>query len=273
MSVRNNPSSPDEIPEALREAAPLPEKKRNRLWLLWGGGVGLSLFAIALGVYYLWSGNSQPNSASSQQSEETVARSEKSSTSGVQQAQSPSPVQDSSSPSDPPAAEASKDLLGHLPYEQAPAESLTALTADGRIKLRKPAAKAFLEMQAAARRDGISLVPLSGFRSVEQQEYLFFGIKAQRGQVTRERAEVSAPPGYSEHHTGYAIDIGDGRAPATHVETSFGKTAAFQWLEENAARYSFELSFPQDNPQQISYEPWHWRYVGNRESLEIFYQR
>jgi len=43
-------------------------------------------------------------------------------------------------------------------------------------------------------------------------------------------------------------------------------------LEENAARYNFELSFPEENVQGISYEPWHWRYVGNQESLEIFYK-
>jgi len=98
-------------------------------------------------------------------------------------------------------------------------------------------------------------------------------VKAQRRQRTTERAEVSAPPGYSEHHTGYAIDIGDGKAPATHVEESFGKTEAFAWLEENAARYNFELSFAENNAQGISYEPWHWRYVGNQESLEIFYKK
>jgi D-alanyl-D-alanine carboxypeptidase len=127
-------------------------------------------------------------------------------------------------------------------------------------------------MQAEARQEGILLVPLSGFRSLAQQEKLFFGVKAQRGQRTTERAEVSAPPGYSEHHTGYAIDIGDGKAPTTHVEERFAETEAFAWLEENAARYNFELSFPKDN-QQISYEPWHWRYVGNQESLEIFYKK
>ena len=56
------------------------------------------------------------------------------------------------------------------------------------------------------------------------------------------------------------------------VEPGFENTAAFHWLEANAARYSFELSFPRDNPQGISYEPWHWRFVGDRESLETFYK-
>ncbi|MEM7758056.1 MAG: D-alanyl-D-alanine carboxypeptidase family protein, partial [Cyanobacteria bacterium P01_A01_bin.40] len=77
---------------------------------------------------------------------------------------------------------------------------------------------------------------------------------------------------YSEHHTGYAVDIGDGNAPATHLETDFANTAAFRWLEQNALKYSFELSFPPDNKQGVSYEPWHWRFVGDRDSLETFYK-
>ena len=104
------------------------------------------------------------------------------------------------------------------------------------------------------------------------QEYLFFEIKRQRNQDTRKRAQVSAPPKYSEHHTGYAIDIGDGQVPATNLSENFEQTPAFRWLESNAAKYSFELSFPRNNPQGISYEPWHWRYVGDAESLKTFYE-
>ncbi|HEY9618014.1 MAG TPA: D-alanyl-D-alanine carboxypeptidase family protein, partial [Microcoleaceae cyanobacterium] len=50
------------------------------------------------------------------------------------------------------------------------------------------------------------------------------------------------------------------------------QTAAFQWLQANAAHYSFELSFPKDNRQGVSYEPWHWRYVGDIQSLKTFYR-
>ena len=83
---------------------------------------------------------------------------------------------------------------------------------------------------------------------------------------------MSAPPGYSEHHTGYAIDIGDGQVPATNVSRNFEKTKAFQWLKKHAAAYSFELSFPLNNPQGVNYEPGHWRYVGDTDSLKTFYQ-
>jgi len=57
-------------------------------------------------------------------------------------------------------------------------------------------------MQADAAYDGVTLVPMSGFRSIEYQEALFFGLKAERGQTALERSLVSAPPGHSEHHTG-----------------------------------------------------------------------
>lgn len=165
-----------------------------------------------------------------------------------------------------------ENLLGHLPYEEAPLSELQPITNDGRIKLRANAAQKFKEMQTDARRDGVILVPISGFRTVSEQEYLFFKIKQQRAQVATQRAEVSAPPGYSEHHTGYAMDIGDGRLPATNLNTNFEKTSAYQWLKVNAAKYSFELSFIPDNLQGVSYEPWHWRYVGDTHSLETFYK-
>lgn len=164
------------------------------------------------------------------------------------------------------------NILGHLPYEQAPQHELKAITSNGSIKLREKAADKFLEMQRNARTQGIILTPISGFRSIKDQEYLFFEIKEQRKQVTSKRAEVSAPPGYSEHHTGYAVDIGDGNAPATNLSTKFENTPAYKWLEKNAAKYSFELSFTPDNLQGISYEPWHWRFVGDSHSLETFYK-
>lgn len=164
------------------------------------------------------------------------------------------------------------NVLGHLAYDEAPPSELKAITLDGRLKLRQAAADQFLKMQAAAKAQGIALVPISAFRTVAQQNQLFFEVKKQRNQETRQRAEVSAPPGYSEHHTGYAVDIGDGSAQGTHLSEGFAETKAFQWLKNNAAKYSFELSFPPNNPQGVTYEPWHWRYVGDRQSLELFYK-
>jgi zinc D-Ala-D-Ala carboxypeptidase len=127
-------------------------------------------------------------------------------------------------------------------------------------------------MVAAARSSGVNITIISAFRSVEDQKRLFFGVGAARGQQPTKRAEVSAPPKYSEHHTGYAIDIGDSSVPATNLNQNFDTTPAYKWLKANAATYGFELSFPKDNIQKVSYEPWHWRFVGDINSLETFYK-
>jgi zinc D-Ala-D-Ala carboxypeptidase len=163
-------------------------------------------------------------------------------------------------------------LLGHLTYSEAPATDLEAISIDGQIRLHKSAAEAYQRMSADAATAGVTLAPLSGFRSISDQDHLFFRVKEERNQATANRAAVSAPPGHSEHHTGYALDIGDGARTDTNLSESFETTAAYQWLAANAARYSFELSFPRDNPQGVSYEPWHWRYVGDQDSLKTFYR-
>lgn len=238
----------DDIPEALRDTPVLKRRSRLRRSLLIIAPLGLGAIAL-IGAMLL--PKPEVNSAITQEPTEASLE---------------------ASESESETESEANDLLGHLPYEEAPLSELQRVTADGSIKLRIPAANKFQEMSAAARRSGIILVPLSAFRSVSKQEYLFFDVKAQRGQVASKRAEVSAPPGYSEHHTGYAIDIGDSMSPATNLSPNFENTAAFDWLEQNAAYYSFEMSFPRDNPQGIDYEPWHWRFVGDSHSLETFYK-
>jgi len=182
---------------------------------------------------------------------------------------------ESTAVSDNPAAVGTGDadeLLNHRRYDVADVDSLVALSADSNIRLRPDAQAAIAEMIAAAKADGVQLGLISGFRTLEDQDYLYFDLKAERGESAQSRAEVSAPPGYSEHHTGYAVDFIDESAPDTFLEESFETTAAFAWLEANAAFFNFEMSFPEDNAANLSYEPWHWRYVGNQESLELFYK-
>jgi D-alanyl-D-alanine carboxypeptidase len=185
-------------------------------------------------------------------------------------ASSPMVPPSSSALVDPAAARPS--LLNHLAYDEVALSELVPLSYNPDILLRPAAAAKFETMLAEAKADGVYLVPISGFRTFEDQQYLFFDIKAERRQTVLTRAEVSAPPGYSEHHTGYAIDIGDANAPSTDLSVAFEDTAAFEWLEENAPSYSFELSFPDGNEQGVQYEPWHWRFVGDSDSLETFYQ-
>ncbi len=266
----------DDIPEAVRdipawelEPSVSQSKRKWRFWLMLV--LGILTFAVTLWFNYhdqfpLFASQSSENSLEQQQASSIPKP-------------APSPSNDATASQDAVSQTPSTtakistyNLLGHFPYEETAQDNLRKITADGRIKLQPAAAEAFLKMSDAARVQGVHLVPLSGFRTLADQEYLFFGIKAQRGQNTTKRAEVSAPPGYSEHHTGYAIDIGDYNQSQTHLQVSFEQTKAFQWLAKNAPFYSFELSFPEGNSQGVSYEPWHWRYVGDRESLETFYQ-
>ena len=159
-------------------------------------------------------------------------------------------------------------LLGHFPYGELPADQLVTL-APG-VQLQREAADAFAAMQSAAAADGIDLRVLSAFRPIALQKHIFFDVKSERNQSARERAQVSAPPGFSEHSTGFAVDLGDGRNPGTNLSIGFEDTAAFAWLERHANRYHYRLSFPRHNRQGVSYEPWHWRFEGSAEALRTF---
>jgi D-alanyl-D-alanine carboxypeptidase len=159
-------------------------------------------------------------------------------------------------------------LLGHFPYPEAKESELVSI-APG-LQLREDAAHSFLAMQRDAAAEGVALTLLSAFRSADDQKHLFFSVKAQRNQTARDRAKVSAPPGFSEHSTGYAIDVGDLSQPHTNLSAAFTETKAYRWLSQNAARYQFTLSFPAGNPQGVSFEPWHWRYEGSVNALRLF---
>ncbi|KAI9130362.1 D-alanyl-D-alanine carboxypeptidase family protein [Acaryochloris sp. CCMEE 5410] len=240
----------DDIPEARRQAVPKtassPSRGNPALWI----GSGIGLLAIAIGAAFAV-GLFKPEPSQSKVETSPTA--------------SPPPTGGTEAPNTPDTT------LGHFSYKVAPENELQAITADNRIRLRSSAARAYKQMSAAAASDGIKLQALSGFRTVEDQDYLFFRVKEKRAQGAQQRAKVSAPPGRSEHHTGYAMDIGDATQPKTHVNVTFEETRAFEWLRKNAPRYSFELSFPKGNSQGVSYEPWHWRYVGDKDSLETFY--
>lgn len=140
-----------------------------------------------------------------------------------------------------------------------------ALAFAGFDRYRRPlwltagAARAWRAMQAAAAREGISLDAISGYRSHDYQLGIFARKRA-RGQTVDQILTVNAAPGYSEHHSGNALDIGTpGEPPA---EESFEHTAAFAWLTGHAGDFGFVLSYPRGNPHGIVYEPWHWCFVG-----------
>lgn len=122
-------------------------------------------------------------------------------------------------------------------------------------RLIRPAARAWHSMHAAAQGLDIELLPLSGFRSVDRQTKIIRG-KLDLGEKISDILHSIAAPGYSEHHTGRAIDIGCDEVPP--LEEAFADTRAFAWLRLHAEEFGFKLSFPQQNPHGFVYEPWHW---------------
>lgn len=126
----------------------------------------------------------------------------------------------------------------------------------GRMQRLAPeAAVKWRQMAAAADGDGIRLLLVSGFRSFDYQGELIRNKLAQ-GQLIAEILRVNAAPGFSQHHTGLAVDVATpGSRPLTE---EFEHSDAFRWLTENAATFGFSMTYPRDNPWGFIYEPWHW---------------
>lgn len=161
--------------------------------------------------------------------------------------------------------------FGHLRYEEDDPKRLVQVGVyyNRSEFLDVEAASAFNQMKLAAQNSGINLRLISGFRSIQDQKKLFQRQIQRRGSEEA-AAKLSAPPGFSEHHTGYAIDIGDEQQPATDLKFEFENTQAYRWLMMYAGNYGFELSFPRNNRQGVSFEPWHWRYVVSPRASQIF---
>lgn len=142
--------------------------------------------------------------------------------------------------------------------------------------LQTEAADAFLAMQAAAAKDGVTIWMQSGYRSVEYQKnlyekktqyYLNKGLS--QADALKKAATIVNPPGYSEHNCGLAADLNS--PEHTTLDEGFENTAAFRWLCAHAGDYGFILRYPKDAEAvtEITYEPWHWRYVGKENAALI----
>lgn len=146
-----------------------------------------------------------------------------------------------------------------LPETYAPGEDATARAA-------------FEEMAKAASADGLNLVAFSTFRGFARQKELYEGYVARDGQQAADR--YSARPGYSEHQTGLAFDIGEAGQEQHWASASFGKTAGGKWVKENAHKYGFILRYPEGKEHITGYmhESWHFRYVGKEAAAAIYSQ-
>ncbi len=134
--------------------------------------------------------------------------------------------------------------------------------------MREEASDALNKLFAGAKKDGIILRAVSGFRSYELQKVVFAKHEDMLG--TKAAEMVSARPGLSEHQTGLAIDISSKRMNYA-LEQSFGNTPEGRWLAENAAKFGFILRYPKgkESITGYEYEPWHFRYVGKDIAADI----
>ena len=158
-------------------------------------------------------------------------------------------------------------MLGHLPYGEAAASDLASAPAgfavSGGCRLRKEVLPDLQRLLDAARADpatGGTIMGLSCHRGLSWQQSVFC---REFNPDVADRAISVAPPGHSEHSTGYALDFAIRPANGCRdAEACMAALPAARWLRLNAPRFGFEQSFPGGNKQGVKWEPWHWRWVG-----------
>jgi zinc D-Ala-D-Ala carboxypeptidase len=187
---------------------------------------------------------------------------------------SPSPVP--SAPAQPvgdckepkKSQDAQKVKVVHYSYPET--KNLVPVTGEADdVKLKPSAAKAYLAMKAKAKEAGIIVEIASGYRSIDDQ-YKNFEYKAAKdpSRSFADLVKFNSIAGFSEHHTGLALDIVSKEYPSLnqgHADSTVGK-----WLLENAKSFGFEMSFGPKNTLGVGHEPWHWRFVGDDESKKTF---
>ncbi len=145
---------------------------------------------------------------------------------------------------------------GLVPVEEAEWLEVAEFGSDGKEHLLTPAAaKSWHLMSRAAKADGESIFIVSGYRSYSRQANIIRA-RLKAGQSIDNITKVFAPPGFSEHHSGYAVDLSTPGIVERNIK--FENTTAFKWLLFNAERFGYRLSYPQDDARGYKYEPWHW---------------
>ncbi len=149
---------------------------------------------------------------------------------------------------------------GLFRYDEATTLEVVEINSEGREFMLAPAAaSAWRLMKAAAVADGVTLDLVSAHRSVVRQIEIIRSKLADGMQIT-EILTLVAPPGYSEHHTGRAVDIAS--CAADVLQEIFENTPSFAWLQSRAGEFGFTLSYPRGNALGYAYEPWHWCFSG-----------
>lgn len=146
---------------------------------------------------------------------------------------------------------AAKVGIKHFSYPEAKQSDLATF---GKKQVRKDMIPSLKRMMDDARAAGAPLVLGSGFRDIAYQKNLPGG----RANAGKAQWRSSAPAGYSEHHTGYAVDF-------SPIDDSFATTAGYKWLLNNASKYGFKQTFSPSYSQKsgVKVESWHWAWHGN----------
>lgn len=261
------------------------QRRRRRLMLLAVAAVAL----IALLLFFIFKGigaGDKDESSSAQQSSSAVqSQSQPAQSAGSDSQQ----TQSGSEPASAPASDSGSgiEVVGsrddwrlilankNSPLPEGYAPELVTL-ADSSLQMQTEAAAAFDEMRQAANATGLHLMACSTYRSVERQTELYdaevqkwIGKGYAEADAREKAATVVMIPGCSEHNTGLAVDVGS--VTNQRVEEDFEDEPEFDWLQEHAAEYGFILRYPSDKQAitGVSYEPWHYRYVGVENAKAI----
>lgn len=172
------------------------------------------------------------------------------------------------------SAEAINILILVNKSNKLPAGFKVTLTTIENVQVAQVLLDDLIEMRKAAEKDNVYLYIRSAYRTRKDQKKAFSNTvsgyvnQGNSRRVARNRTEqVVARPGYSEHHTGLAIDFS--------LDSNAEKQAEmWEWLSKNAYKYGFILRYPEGKEQITGYtfEPWHYRYVGREHAQSIFYK-
>jgi D-alanyl-D-alanine carboxypeptidase len=135
-------------------------------------------------------------------------------------------------------------------------------------RLQAPAADAYKQLAKAAKAAGVNIMPISGYRSFSEQASLYDSYVRQYGQATADT--LAARPGFSEHQTGLAMDIGNASGTCA-LQACFATTPAGQWVAQHGWEHGFIIRYPAGAGATTgyTYEPWHLRYVGRAIAEEM----
>ena len=147
-------------------------------------------------------------------------------------------------------------------------DNLVSMSGYGNGYLVKDAHDAYAEMYEAAKADGMNLIITTSYRNYGFQKTLYDRYVAEDGQANADT--YSARPGYSEHHSGLAVDLST--PSLTNAFTQFIYTNEYQWMQKNCYKYGFIQRYTDENQYITGYQPeaWHYRYVGKDVAKYIY---